>query len=113
MFTQAELLDAIDEICKGKHSIQNCEKLAAVYTVLDHIEPKSLQTQGYSYEVKDVQETFGQYGDSEFLKTISGKSIKESLDVINEMVDAVAVFNPKLHKAFLSRLSSLGDKIIK
>ena len=33
MFTQAELVDAIDQINNGKHSIQNCERLAAIYTV--------------------------------------------------------------------------------
>ena len=39
MFTKAELIDAINELEEGKHSIQNCSKLAAIYTVLDHLYP--------------------------------------------------------------------------
>lgn len=69
------------------------------------------QESGYSFESRggDVIE---KYGDSQFLNIIAGKDSREVFKIINEMVEAVSVLNPKLHRAFLSRLSSLDDKII-
>jgi len=117
MYTEAELVDAINQLtASSNHSIQNCEKLAAVYTVLDHISPQSppLSQTGYSFEDRGGIEisTIGRYGDSRFLKAVEGKDAREVFKIIDEMVEAIAVFNPKLHIAFLSRVSSLDDKII-
>ena len=112
MFTREELVDAINQISSSTHhSIQNCEKLAAIYTVLDHISP-TVREPEHSYDNKSGSETVGRYGNSEFLNLITGKDPHEVWKIMNEMVEAVAVFNPKLHRAVLSRLSSLDDKII-
>lgn len=115
MYTREELVDAVNQLSASpNHSIQNCEKLAAVFTVLDHISPQSPplpQESGYSFESRggDVIE---KYGDSQFLNIIAGKDSREVFKIIDEMVEAISVLNPKLHRAFLSRLSSLDDKII-
>ena len=69
MFTEAELLDAIDQITSGKHSIQNCERLAAIYTVLDHLYGKETPIMidtGYSNDSK-IETEVGQYGESKIL----------------------------------------------
>ena len=111
MFTREELVDAVNQIsASSHHSIQNCEKLAAIYTVLDHLSPQSVT--GYSYEDKSEKEVIGKYGDSEFLQSIVGKDSRSVWRLVDEMVEAVAVFNPKLYRAFLSRISALDDKII-
>jgi len=109
MFTKAELIDAIDEITNGKHSIQNCERLAAIYTVLDHLydeEPKL--DMGYSYDNKVEAETIvGTYGNSEFLKIITGKPAKDVWRLMDELVEAVSVFNPRLMDNFIDKLHNL------
>jgi len=113
MYSREELVDAINQLLESSHhSIQNCEKLAAVYTVLDHISPEPQnRMEGFSsYEVK--QDTIGVYGNSKFLQAIAGKDTQAVWKIMNEMMDAVSVLNPKLHKAVLSRLSSLDDKSI-
>lgn len=104
MFTRAELVDAIDQINNGKHSIQNCERLAAIYTVLDHLygEEKPM-IQGYSNDNK-VESTIGLYGDSQFLTIIAGKSAKEMWLLMDELVEAVSVFNPRLMNSFYERI---------
>lgn len=107
MFTQAELLDAIDEICKGKHSIQNCEKLAAIYIVLDH-----LYNTGYSADAPPsitVEESpaIGYYGDSDFLKAVATKNPQQTMLLIDELMDAISVLNPKIYNSFMARLESL------
>lgn len=106
MYTRAELMDAIDQIADGKHSIQNCERLAAIYTVLDHLykEPDT----GYSYDNKvEAEAIIGEYGKSDFLKRITGKPAKEVWYLVNELVDALSVLNPKLLNNFLDKLNAL------
>lgn len=98
MFTHAELIDAIDELNSGKHTIQNCEKLAAVYTILDHQYPVDT---GYS---RDSAPTVGLYGKSDFLRIVSEKRPDEIWPLIDELVEAISVLNPKLYRSFMSKL---------
>lgn len=109
MFTQAELLDAIDEINKGKHTIQNCGKLASIYTVLDH-----LYGAGYSADpppapvlTVEAEPILGVYGDSDFLKAVATKNPQQTMLLINELMDAISVLNPKIYNSFMARLESL------
>lgn len=107
MFSKAELIDAIDQLNNGKHSIQNCERLAAIYIVLDHLygEEKPMIT-GYSNDNR-IESEVGLYGDSEFLKTIAGKSAQDTWLLMDELVEAVQVFNPRLMNSFFEKLNNL------
>lgn len=108
MFTKAELLDAIDQIESGKHSIQNCERLAAIYTVLDHLykdEPIMVDT-GYSNDNR-IETEIGLYGESKFLETIAGKSAEDVWLLMDELVDALTVLNPRLINNFFEKLNNL------
>lgn len=111
MFTKAELVDAINEIATGKHSIQNCERLAAIYTVLDHLydEPTVEKPDfGYSYDNKvEVETTIGNYGNSDFLRMVSGKPARDVWRLINELVEAIGVFNPRLMDNFIDKLNEI------
>lgn len=108
MFTKAELIDALDEINNGKHSIQNCERLAAIYTVLDHLYEEPKMDIGYSYDNKvDAETLIGNYGSSEFLRTVAGKPAQEVWRLINELIDAVSVFNPRLADNFIDKLNEI------
>lgn len=104
MFTRAELMDAINEIESGKHSIQNCERLAAIYTVLDHKYQPEIS--GYSGDNK-IDDVIGLYGKSEFLDLVSGKPSKEVWLLIDELIEALYVLNPKLLFNFLNKLRAL------
>lgn len=109
MFSEAELLDAIDQIEQGKHSIQNCERLAAIYTVLDHMYGKErpiMVDTGYSNESK-IEAEVGQYGKSDFLMTVAGKSAKEAWLLMDELIEAITVLNPRLMNNFYEKLNNL------
>ena len=106
MFTKAELIDAIDQIEQGKHSIQNCERLAAIYTVLDHLYGERLTMPQYSNDNK-IESEIGLYGESMFLRSIAGKSSKDVWLLMNELVDALLVLNPKLINNFMDKLNML------
>ena len=102
MFSRAELEDAVDELTNGRHSIQNCEKLAAIYVVLDHLYGEKLQMSDNRME-SEVR----QYGDSKFLEAVAGKPSKEAWLLMDELVEAVEVFNPRLMNNFYEKLNSL------
>lgn len=107
MFTQAELIDAINEIEGGKHTIQNCEKLAAIYTVLDHLYDEEIPlNRGYSQDNK-VETEIGLYGKSEFLSMISGKPSRDVWLLVDELVEALRVLNPRLLSNFLNKVNEL------
>ena len=109
MFTEAELIDAIDQIEQGKHSIQNCERLAAIYTVLDHLYGKEkpiMVDTGYSNDSK-IETEIGYYGESEFLKNVVGKPAKEAWLLMDELVEALYVLNPRLINNFFEKLNNL------
>lgn len=107
MFTEAELIDAIDQIENGKHSIQNCEKLAAIYTVLDHLYGAKPQMDfGYSNDNK-IEPEIGLYGKSEFLELIAGKPAEKVWLLMDELVEALQVLNPRLMNNFFDKLNNL------
>ena len=99
MFNEAELLDAIEELSGGKHTIQNCERLAAVYTVLDHLQP----TRGYSTE-----SGLNLYGDSEFLRAVYGKDERSVFALLDDLMEAIRVLNPKLYQSFINKLEGVS-----
>lgn len=107
MFTKVELLDAIDQIESGKHTIQNCEKLAAIYTVLDHLYGESKQIDfGYSNDNK-IESEIGLYGESDFLKDVAGKPSDKVWLLMDELVEALLVLNPRLMSNFFEKLNNL------
>ena len=107
MFTKAELIDAINQLEDGKHSIQNCERLAAIYTVLDHLYGEETD-RGYSYDNKvEAESTIGNYGESQFLTMIADKPAVKIWHLIDELVQALRVLNPRLLNNFLDKINEL------
>jgi len=106
MFTEAELIDAIEQIENGKHSIQNCERLAAIYTVLDHLYGEQKPMIEVSHDNK-VESEVGLYGKTDFLKTVAGKSAKDAWLLMDELVEALFVLNPRLANNFFEKLNNL------
>ena len=95
MFTKYELLDGVNEIMEGKHTIQNCERLAAIYTVLDHLYPENaektalnVQNEGYSYDNKVLELISSGVNDTNFVNIGNNKveiKFKDSLTSLNDL----------------------------
>lgn len=107
MLTKVELLSAIEELLDGKHTVQNCERLAAVYTVLDHLYPEDTDVfRGYSNDSgPEPQPIIGNYGNSDFLNAIAGKNAESVWLIVDELMDAVSVLNPNLYRSVLRRIN--------
>lgn len=102
MLSKLELLSAIQDLLEGKHTIQNCEKLASVYTVLDHLYPEDKIDKGYSFD--SGTEVIGDYGESEFLQAIKGRNLENVMPIIDELVATVQVLNPRLYASFMRKI---------
>ena len=71
---------------------QTCARLADLYIVLDHLEPDHYQEKGPG---------------SEFLNAANGKNVQKVLKVMDELMEATQVLNPKLYERTIIRIKEL------
>ena len=117
MITEMDLQEAIAE-CQGERNpnANTCIKLAAYYTIRDHLFPEKTQLseeisipQSYSRAAPpdEVETTIDYYSDTEFGQLIDGRKASEIWPVVDELVsEAVANLNPRLYDAFLRKIRS-------
>lgn len=112
MITEQDLQAAIAE-CKGQRNpnANTCLKLAAFYTIMDHMNnedsaPVSAETDSrYSASTGvPVGYSYAPNGDSEFLQKISMVDPDRAWSVIDEMVSAIKVLNPRLYAGVMRKL---------
>lgn len=111
--TEQELLDAVEDLKHDQHTYQKMQKLAAVYTVLDHMYPDGQPDAsygvgyGYSRDHTPAQQDAGQvglYGDSEFLRAIAGRDTQEMWRLMDEVMTVLAMSNKRLYNHVMDRL---------
>lgn len=108
MITEADLREAIAE-CQGNRnpSAGTCIKLAAYYTILNHLEgvPAGdvLKTPAYSYENRQQIK----YSDTEFSQIVEKKGIESCFPILDEIMSALLVCNPKLYNNAIQRLEGV------
>ena len=89
MITRRDLENAVEEMLGSEPTYQTCAKLADLYTILDHLKAPSSRIE------------------TDFLKAVSGKNVDRVLDVMNELMDATMVLNPRLYEATMMRVNEL------
>ena len=109
MIVEKDMLEAIAE-CQGERNpnANTCIKLAAYYTILDNIRPKDdvPETRSVTYSY-DPPEDPVYSSDSEFGTLAAKKDILEIMGLMDELMDALKLFNPKLYDATMRKLASL------
>lgn len=95
MISKRELEQAIRECENGRVSYQNCEKLATFYTLYDHLYAEYPQE-----EVMDQPRV-----QSKILEMAGDKDAVQVWALVDELVDAVQVLNPKLYQNFITKLA--------
>lgn len=76
------------------------QKLAALYTVRDHI----TIPQESPAPVVAVSNTLPEAGISDFLQAVAGKGAESVLLILDELMDAVGVLNPALYQAVMRKV---------
>lgn len=106
MITEKELREAIAE-CQGARNpnANTCIKLAAFYTILNNLYPQTEAPQ-YSFSgIPDTEPYVIEYGgQSDFADTIRGKDPDAVWAVMDEMMDAVSVLQPRLYDSCMQKL---------
>ena len=101
MFSKTELLDAIDELEHAPATYQNAEKLATFYQLYDHLyidkEPVMRIEPTKEVIIED-------HGGSEFLRVITGQRAEAVWLIIDELLEAVKVLQPRLYQATIDKL---------
>ena len=108
MITEKDLQNAIAE-CQGerKPNANTCIKLAAYFTIYDHLFPKKAEL---TEEVPQTifqsvdEDIIGDYGDSDFYRLIKGRKAADIWGVMNELMDTLQVINPRLYDGVMRQL---------
>lgn len=102
MITEKDLREAIAE-CEGQRNpnANTCIKLAAFYTILNQMTGSDIP--GISRDA-GIDTRIQYDGESDFAHMVNGKEQGDVLPVIDELMDAVAVLNPRLYNSVMNRL---------
>ena len=112
MITEKDLQEAIAE-CLGQRNPDSstCIKLAAFYTLRNDLYGNPSQAQSnsppsYSFAAPTEQvETYVDYdSDSEFAQAINGLSSQRAWSIMDELVDAIRVVNPRLYAGVMRKI---------
>lgn len=98
MLTKRELLNAIKELEEATPTYERCKKLVTYYTLFDYMyaEPKNETSE---------EKVVGAYGESEFMKTVSGQNSQKVWEVIDELMSTLKILNPNLYEGVLVKLA--------
>ena len=110
MITEQDLQAAIAE-CQGKRNpdASTCIKLAAFYTIKEHLFPESPEKMGqgkqeqYSY-APAPEATVQIDSESEFADRIDGRKQRDVWPVMDELMDTLHVIQPRLYDAVMEKL---------
>ena len=117
MITEQDLQEAIAE-CKGERhpNAQTCIKLAAYYTIKENLYPSRKITNEIGEYTAQApmpitqpkeNNIIGYYGDSDFLMLIAEKPHKIIWGIMDELMDTLALINPRLHDAVMDKLKQI------
>ena len=83
---------------------QTCIKLAAYYTILDHITGRPVaDDKPMSYSGGEPERV--EYdGESEFAQLVMGKDVRHVLSVMDELMSTLAVIHPNLYRGVMGEL---------
>lgn len=111
MITEKDLQEAITE-CLGQRNpnTSTCIKLAAFYTIRREMfggsDRDTVSFPSYSnISSPECIETYVDYdGDTEFAHAIKGMDAHRAWIIVDELVDAVRIVNPRLYRGMMKKI---------
>ena len=114
VITAQDLQEAIAE-CQGKRNpdANTCIKLAAFYTIRDHIireEQEQTLPVSYSYAaspqtVEPESVGIDYYSDSEFSRAIYGRDSRDIWPIVDELMETIKAINPRLYAGVMRKIA--------
>ena len=107
MITENELKQAIAE-CHGERNpnANTCVKLAAFYTIQDHLFGTSCSRENNALSFSASPEPYAVSGlsESEFSKAIDGKTWGAVFPVLDELAATLSVLCPRLYRGLIAEI---------
>ena len=113
MLDKAEIRAAIARLEFEESSYSNYAKLANLYTIRDKMQEEERgvryvnEYSGAPAPVTVQSETIGDYGDSDFLRTIAGKDPARVWPIIDDLMDTLALANRRVYDSVMRRTRSV------
>ena len=105
MITEKELTDAIRE-CESEPITPNkVSKLADFYIIYEHLFGQPVDT-AYSY-APQAEKIIYTDGGNEFLQAVNGKDTEKVVAIIDELMEAVKILQPRMYDGVICRLSEI------
>lgn len=101
---------AISELEQEESSEKRYELLAALYTCRNEmlgLSASQPQTAAYSVASGPVMDQPDLYGDSDFLRTVSGKNPAAAWGVMDAHMETLRVVNPRAYEGVMRKLRNL------
>lgn len=105
MITEQDLQAAIAE-CEGQRNpnANTCIKLAAFYTIRDHLFPSDEHIAEVSKMVYSGAAAPEYDSNTDFAQAVKGWSVAEIMPVFDELMTALSVLNPRLYESVMRRV---------
>ncbi len=109
MVTRQDLDEAIRECEGAPASYAVCQKLAVLYTVRDYLYGSGETRMSFSAAPsKPDADVIGDYGDSEFLREVSGRNAEAVWAILDELMEeTIRVINPRLYDGVMRRIEKI------
>lgn len=115
MLDKAEIRAAIAKLEFDESSYSNYAKLASLYVIRDKMQEEERGDgnrfvgyySGAPASVSVEPATVGEYGDSEFLLAVAGKSPEKAWAVVDELMDTLSLVNRKVYDSVLRKIKSM------
>lgn len=111
MITEHDLQEAIAE-CQGQRNpnASTCIKLAAFYIIRKELFGADEQDHtGYSYAPPPAP-TLTVEGESDFLEVVNGKDSIHVFSILDELMDALQVLQPRMYESVMRKLKGVGRR---
>ena len=102
MITEKELMEAIKECESEPITPAKVSKLADFYIIHEHLFGMPMEN-GYSY-ASNVEKVLQTNGGTEFLQAVDGKNSEKVMAIIDELLEAVKLLQPRMYDSVLRRL---------
>lgn len=96
MISIEEIERTISELESRDTSFANCEKLANLYVVRDHLK-----------EYQQSTDTISAFGSSEFLQAVKGKDSLKLLEIMDDLMQTLSVMYPKVYESVLREIDNI------
>ena len=117
MITENDLLQAITE-CQAERDpdANTCKKLAAFYIIYNQLygKPDTLRVSeqgqkrsaGYSCDAQQTEtpNIIDIRSGSEFARRVNGRKVDDILPVVDDLISALSVINPRLYRITMNKL---------